>query len=247
MKTFTIDDIQILYEDSHILVVVKPFNIPSQQDESGDIDMLTLLKDYIKAKYNKPGNVFLGLVHRLDRPTGGVMVFARNSKSAARLSAAIVNGEFEKNYLAVVLRQMNEKQGAIVSYLKKTEATNTVYVATSGTIGAKRAELRYKVLDDSLEVISLLKIQLATGRSHQIRVQLQSQGNPIFGDSKYGGDKLVKGTNLALWAAELSFNHPVTKERMVFVVYPPDSEPWKKFNLEPHLNYFSKDISVNKA
>lgn len=236
MKPFTIEDIQILYEDSHIIVVIKPFNIPSQEDESKDMDMLSLLKEYIKIKYNKPGNVFLGLVHRLDRPTGGLMVFARNSKSAARLSQAITDGELEKNYLAVVLGNMNEKQGLIVSYLKKTEANNTVFVATSGTIGAKRAELRYKVLE-SLGVISLLKVQLITGRSHQIRVQLQSQGNPVFGDSKYGGDKLAKGTNLALWAAELSFNHPVTKERMVFVAYPPQTEPWKKFNFEQYLNY----------
>lgn len=244
MLNFTMDDVPILYEDSHIMVVVKPQNMPSQEDASGDMDLLTLLKNHIKERDNKPGNVFLGLVHRLDRVTGGLMVFAKNSKSAARLSAAIAEREVHKSYLAVVLGEMKERSGTLVNYLKKHSATNQVYVATEATIGAKRAELSYKVLD-SLGVISLLQIELKTGRSHQIRVQFASGGNPVFGDVRYGGDKLAKGHNLALWAARLDFYHPVTKENMVFVSYPPEEkEPWKKFNLFTYLDYFKRTSGI---
>lgn len=237
----TSDDIIILFEDNHILVAVKPQNVPSQADESGDMDMLTLLKDHIRKNSNKAGNVFLGLVHRLDRPTGGIMIFAKNSKSAARLSKAIAEDEMEKKYLTVVLGSMNQQQGTLVNYLKKHPSTNNVYVTTFGAEGAKRAELSYKVLDSHVGSVSLLEVKLATGRSHQIRVQLQAQGNPVFGDARYGGDRLAKGHNLALWAASLTFYHPVTKDRMVFVAYPPtDKEPWKRYNLTKHLEVFNR-------
>lgn len=238
-RTFTMDDVPILYEDNHILVVVKPQNIPTQADSTGDLDLLSLLKEYVRVKYNKEGEAYLGLVHRLDRPTGGVMVFARNSKSAARLSEAIVTGDTEKKYLTVLNGAPKDKQGTIVSYLKKNSLTNTVYVATSATIGAKRAELEYKVLEEQ-GLLSLVKVKLETGRSHQIRVQFASYGHPVFGDVRYGGDKLSKGNNLALWACELHFNHPVTKERMVFVAYPPEIEPWNRFDMEKYLNYFNQ-------
>lgn len=244
-KQFTMDDVPILFEDNHIIVVVKPQNMPSQEDASGDMDLFNLLKEYIREKYNKQGNVFLGLVHRLDRTTGGIMVFAKNSKCAARLSEAIKNGEVEKNYLAVLVGKPREKSATLINYLKKNSLTNTVYVATETTDGAKRAELSYKLLESIDDVISLVKIKLETGRSHQIRVQFSCRGMPVFGDARYGGNTLMKGANLALWAAELSFLHPVTKDRMVFISYPPEeNEPWKKFNLEKYLDYgyFSKQI-----
>ena len=236
-NVFTMDDVAILHEDNSVLVVVKPQNIPSQGDASGDLDLLTLLKQYVKDKYNKPGNVYLGLVHRLDRPTGGVMVFAKNSKSAERLSKQIVDGQMNKYYLTTVLGAPKEKKGTLVNYLKKNALTNTVYVATMGDHDAKRAELSYELLETQPDA-SLVKIQLGTGRSHQIRVQFSAIGCPVFGDVRYGGD-VVKGANLALWAYRLEFNHPVSHERMVFVAYPPESEPWTRFNVAKYIENFS--------
>lgn len=227
-------DLQILYEDNHIIVVSKPFNIPVQADKSGDEDLLTIIKTYIKEKYNKPNNVFLGLVHRLDRPTGGLMVFAKTSKAASRLCESIREGDFEKKYLAVVVGAPEEEKASLVHYLKKNSVTNNVYVVPSATLEAKRAELSYKLLEKAGRV-SLLEVSLITGRSHQIRVQLSAIKCPIFGDVRYGGD-IAKGYNLALFAAKLEFPHPVTKDKMVFIAYPPDiEEPWKRFDIERHL------------
>lgn len=236
-RNFTMDDVAVLHEDNSILVVVKPQNIPSQADASGDLDLLTLLKDYIKNKYDKLGNVYLGLVHRLDRPTGGVMVFAKNSKAAERLSKQIVDGEMTKTYLTTVVGTPKQRKDTLVNYLKKNSLTNTVYVATFGDHDAKRAELSYEVLDSD-ERLSLVKVQLGTGRSHQIRVQMSAINCPVYGDARYGGN-IVRGQNLALWAYKLELTHPVTKERMVFVAYPPDSEPWKRFDIKSHVENFS--------
>ena len=238
-RTFTMDDVNILHEDNSVLVVVKPQNIPSQADQSGDLDLLTLLKQYIKDKYAKPGNVYLGLVHRLDRPTGGVMVFAKNSKAAERLSKQIVDGDMTKQYLTTVVGVPKEKKGTLVNYLKKNALTNNVYVATFGDHNAKRAELSYELLETYQDTMSLVKVQLGTGRSHQIRVQFSAIGCPVFGDVRYGGDVLAKGANLALWAYRLEFNHPVSKERMVFVAYPPETEPWRRFDVAKYVETFS--------
>ena len=238
-RTFTMDDVAILHEDNSVLVVVKPQNIPSQADASGDLDMLSLLKQYIKDKYNKPGNVYLGLVHRLDRPTGGVMVFAKNSKAAERLSRQIVDGDMTKQYLTTVVGVPKERTGTLVNYLKQNARNNNVYVATFGDHNAKRAELSYEVLESFQDTVSLVKVQLGTGRSHQIRVQFSAIGCPVFGDMRYGGDSLYKGANLALWAYRLEFNHPVSKERMVFVAYPPETDPWKRFDVSKHVENFS--------
>ena len=233
--------VKILYEDNHILVVVKPQNMPSQEDETKDTDLLTLMKSYLKEKYEKPGEAYLGLVHRLDRVTGGVMVFAKTSKAAARLSEAIREGEFEKTYLAVVYDTPKEKQGALVNYLKKDPTGNKVRVVPDTTEGAKYAELTYKVLE-SIGKLSLLGVRLATGRSHQIRVQLSHIGHPIVGDVRSGGNRPKAQCNLALWAAELRFRHPVKEQTMVFKVYPPEDEkPWNYFNLEPIFRISVKD------
>ena len=154
-----LDKLNVIYEDNHVIVVIKPQNIPTQEDESKDKDLLTMVKEYIKEKDNKPGNVFVGLVHRLDRPTGGVMVFAKTSKAASRLSAQIAENEFKKRYLAVVLGKPREKRLKLVNYLQKNARTNTVQVVPELTTGAKRAELEYEVLE-SKEKVSLVDVKL---------------------------------------------------------------------------------------
>ncbi len=225
------EDLTILHEDNHIIVVLKPQNIPSCEDESKDEDMLTAIKKYIKETYDKPGNVYLGLVHRLDRPTGGVMVFAKTSKAAARLSEQMKTGDFEKKYYAVVVGKPREEKATLTHYMKKNAVNNMVYVCPPTVAGAKMAELEYNVLEDKQD-ISLVDIRLHTGRSHQIRVQMNAIGNPVYGDMRYGGEKAKKG-KLALWAYYLSFTHPVSRERMVFRVEPPkENFPWTEFNTD---------------
>ena len=225
------EELTILYEDNHIIVALKPQNVPTCEDESKDRDMLNILKDYIKETYNKPGNVYLGLVHRLDRPTGGVMVFAKSSKAAARLSEQMKNGDFEKRYYAVLVGIPKDEQAILTHYLKKNAINNVVYVCPPLTEGAKFAELDYRVLE-TVGNYSLADVRLHTGRSHQIRVQMSAIGCPVYGDMRYGGEKAKKG-KLALWAYYLAFSHPVTKERLVFRVQPPkDEEPWASFNTD---------------
>lgn len=217
---------KILYEDNHIIVVVKPHNISVQEDDSKDLDMLTIIKEYIKQRDNKPGNVFLGLVHRLDRPTGGVMVFAKTSKSASRLSAQLKTKQMKKTYLTVICGKPQQATDQLVTYLKKDEKTNTVSIVPKLEDGAKQAILNYSVISsksflekDKETKLSLVEVDLVTGRSHQIRVQMAKQLNaPIYADFKYG-DKSHKG-NLSLWAYKLQFVHPTTKQNMVFKVEP---------------------------
>lgn len=225
------EEVTILYEDNHIIVALKPQNVPTCEDESKDRDMLNILKGYIKETYNKPGNVYLGLVHRLDRPTGGVMVFAKSSKAAARLSEQMKNGDFEKRYYTVLVGVPKDEQAILTHYLKKNAINNVVYVCPPLTEGAKFAELDYRVLE-TVGNYSLADVRLHTGRSHQIRVQMSAIGCPVYGDMRYGGEKAKKG-KLALWAYYLAFSHPVTKERLVFRVQPPkDEEPWASFNTD---------------
>lgn len=199
---------KILYEDNHIIVAIKPHNIPSQSDISKDEDMLTLLKGYIKEKYNKPGNVFLGLVHRLDRPTAGIMVFARTSKAAKRLSEQFLKHTVVKEYTAIV-KGLPPEDGKLIDWLSKNNRDNIVTVS-SETEG-KFAELDYTVVERKKDA-SRVKIRLHTGRSHQIRVQFSSRGWPIIGDAKYGGG----GRNLCLFCTKLGFYHPTTKEYLEF-------------------------------
>lgn len=216
----------IIYEDNHIIVVEKPVNIPSQGDKTGDIDMLTLIKQYIKEKYNKPGDVYLGLVHRLDRPVGGVMVFAKTSKAASRLSEQVRTKEFKKKYIVVINGRMEEQRGTLQDYLLKNEKVNMSRVVKEGTKNSKLANLEYEVLKYNSEIdLSVLKIYLHTGRHHQIRVQLSSRNHSIYGDQKYGGRG--HGKQIALWAYELKFIHPTTKERMTFKVLPKINGTWK--------------------
>lgn len=228
------DELIILHEDNHIIVTVKPHNIPSQGDSSGDKSQLDLVKEYIKKKYNKAGNVFVGLVHRLDRPTGGVMVFAKTSKAAARLSEQIKGGEFEKRYLTVTIGRPRDSRGRQINYLIKDPVNNIVRIAPALVEGAKRAELDYHLLE-SYDRLSLIEIKLITGRSHQARVQMCGLGCPIFADYKYGAT-LGRGKNLALWAYSLKFEHPTTKQVMVFKVFPPEASPWNYFAVAKHIN-----------
>ena len=232
----TYQDIPILYEDNHILVVVKPFNVPSQEDSTKDPDMLTLLKEYLKEKYDKQGNVFLGLVHRLDRPTGGVMVFAKTTKAAQRLFDSIKEGDFEKKYFAVLSDIPAEKHGRLHNYLYKDEVRNIVSVVPMGVKDAKEAVCDYKIIEKK-DRICLAEILLYTGRSHQIRGQTAHIGCPVVGDVKYAGKKYIKSPNLALWSAEIKFTHPTKKDVMVFRAFPDETAfPWNEFDIERHLS-----------
>ena len=216
------NNLEVLYEDNHVIVVFKPANILSQSDITGDIDMLTLIKEYIKEKYNKPGNVFLGLVHRLDRPVQGVMVFAKTSKAASRLSKQIQEHEFKKQYLAIINGNISEKKGEFCDYLEKLENGNTV--VTDGNHG-KKSILRYEVLKE-VSNYSLVNIELVTGRHHQIRVQFASRGYPLVGDQRYGREDKQQ---ICLCSYYLSFLHPITKERLVFKRYPDKNNNWDLF------------------
>ena len=210
---------KIIYEDNHIIIAEKEPNIPSQSDKTEDIDMLTLVKNYIKEKYNKPGEAYIGLVHRLDRPVGGIMIFARTSKAASRLSEQIRNKTFSKKYLAVVDGKFEQAKGTLEDYLYKDERNNVSKVVLKDKKNAKLAVLDYEVLNyDDKRDLSLVKINLHTGRHHQIRVQMANSGHSIFGDQKYGTRGKLK--QIRLWAYEIEFEHPTTKEKMVFQDYP---------------------------
>jgi 23S rRNA pseudouridine1911/1915/1917 synthase len=208
--------------------------------------MLTLLKAMLKQKYNKPGNVFLGLVHRLDRPVGGVMAFAKTSKAASRLSEAIRVGSFDKTYLAVTRGRPARPSAKLVDWLLKDERSNTVRVVAPGASGAKQAILEYEVLEmvddrdgdprSEAGSLALLRVHLITGRPHQIRVQLAYQGTPLFGDHRYGtrlDQAADSGRQIALWSHRLAFPHPITKETADFSATPPQFYPWDQFATLP--------------
>lgn len=214
--------INIIYEDNHLLVVEKPINIPVQGDKSNDIDFLTMLKDYIKKRDKKPGNVYLGLVHRLDRPVGGIMVFAKTSKCASRLSEQIRTNMMKKTYYAVLENKVNNK-GTLKDKLLKDTKKNIVKVDENG----KDAILNYELIDYKNN-LSLVKIDLVTGRSHQIRVQFSSRNFPLYGDQKYNKNS-KPGEQIALFSNSITFNHPITKERLTFKIDLPNRYPWNIF------------------
>ena len=219
--------LNILYEDNHVIVVVKEANVLSQGDATGDPNLLDMVKDYIKVKYNKPGNVYVGLVHRLDRPVGGVMVFAKSSKAASRLSESIKRHEgFNKKYLAVVRGIIKDKEGTFKDYLIKKDDGNTI---VSNNKQGKESILNYKVLDEK-DGLSLVEVELITGRHHQIRVQFASRGYSLFGDARYG---INSNDNICLWAYKLSFIHPTLKELKEYKYLPNnDLNGWNKFDLK---------------
>ncbi len=223
------ENLDILYEDNHIIVVMKPQMVACCPDDSKDDNLLDQIKRYIKKAYEKPGNVYVGLVHRLDRPTGGVMVYAKTSKAAARLTDGLQTGDFEKKYLTVLCGTPETERGKVTNYLRKNTVNNMVYICTPTEDGAKYSELDYKVLQTSSKH-ALAEIRLYTGRTHQIRVQMAGISHPVFGDMRYGGALAQKG-KLALWAYSLSFSHPISKERMKFMALPPEEGKWKDFDL----------------
>ncbi|MEX0719165.1 MAG: RluA family pseudouridine synthase [Balneolaceae bacterium] len=225
--TKTKPDIPIIYEDNHLLVIDKPAGVLSQEDYSGDPDILTLCKKYIKKKYNKPGDVYLGLVHRLDRPVSGVMVIARTSKAASRLSAQIRKRSIDKTYWAMV-EGMTPVFGELVHFLKKDAKTNTVKAFKSKKGGAKESRLKYTTIKQSAQY-SLIEVDLITGRPHQIRVQMAKEGFPLWGDYKYGNTVSGKGRDIALRAVKLEIEHPTKKDIMKFEAPIPKGQPWTLF------------------
>ena len=217
-------EINVLYEDNHLLVVEKPVNMPVCEDESHDMDLLTRLKLYIKDRYGKPGNVYLGLIHRLDRPVGGVMVFAKTSKAAGRLSSQVRENKLDKCYYAVLDGKVDSK-GELVDYLVKDQKRNMSFVTSKDK--GKFSKLSYELVSYR-EGFSLVDIRLETGRSHQIRVQFSSRGFPLVGDAKYNPNSDNK-TSIALFAYRLSFYHPVTKEKLTFELDKPKRYPFNLF------------------
>ncbi len=225
-------DLSVIYEDNHLLVVKKPYGVLSQSDITGDDDMLSLCKAYVKKKYNKPGDVYLGLVHRLDRPTGGVMVFARTSKAAARLAKQIQFGKFEKSYMAVLTARPREDKAKLVHYLLKDENERIAKVVNTENKGAKRAELEYEVLDEK-DGLTLVSVRLLTGRFHQIRAQFNEIGCSVYGDMKYG--KRDVKDKLALFACEVCLEHPTRKKNMCFNAEP-KQYPFSLFDAQKHYS-----------
>ena len=218
--------VKVLYEDNHIIVAIKPAGVLSQSDGSSAQDMLTILKAYIKEEYSKPGEVYLGLVHRLDRPVSGVMVFARTSKAASRLSEQIRTRKVEKIYRCVVSGVL-EGEGRLENYISKDEDRNIVTVIDKERHGFKASYLDYKALA-SKDGITMVEVKLGTGRSHQIRAQMAHRGYPLIGDQKYG-DKDKRCKDIALEAYKLSFEHPVKREFIAFEAPLPSGYPWNLF------------------
>ena len=226
MKTTgTNPNITILFEDNHLLVIHKPAGVLSQEDYSGEPDVLNLCKAYLKNEYNKPGNVFTGLVHRLDRPVAGVMLLAKTSKAASRISEQIRKRTVKKRYLAVVEGNPGDN-GMLMHYLLKNRETNRVTVVDSGNSNAQKSELIYKKMAQKKN-LSLLNITLITGRPHQIRVQLSHEGFPIVGDSKYGK---ISGSDIALFASEFEIMHPTLQKQLIFSSTPSNIYPWTCFS-----------------
>lgn len=216
--------LNVLYEDNHIIVVVKPFNMLSQKDATGDISLLDVVKDYIKKKYHKPGNVYLGLVHRLDRPVGGIMVFARTSKAAKRLTEEFKTHDVVKKYLAICNGKLSDSRATFKDYLERLSDGNTI-VSKEG----KEAILDYEVLQYNKKLdISLVEISLKTGRHHQIRVQFASRNHPLCGDQRYGRKEKMP---ICLLAYYLEFVHPVTKEVLKFSIKPDKKGYWTEFTM----------------
>ena len=215
--------LNILYEDNHIIVVVKPYNVLSQGDSTGDLSIMDMIKDYIKVKYNKPGNVYLGLVHRLDRPVGGIMVFARSSKAASRLCKIFNEHKITKKYLAIVKGKV-DNTGEFVDYISK-DIDGKAYICNEG----KKAILNYELVEYNEENdCSLVSIDLKTGRHHQIRIQFASRGHYLLGDQRYG---VLDNKQICLFSYYLAFTHPVSNEMMEFKVYPEKKSYWTIFTL----------------
>lgn len=219
-------NLQILHEDNHLIVVNKRVGDIVQGDKTGDKPLSDVVKEYIKDKYNKPGEVFLGVVHRLDRPTTGIVVFARTSKALTRMNELFSNRETKKTYWAVVKNKPEKAVDTLVHYIKRNEKNNTSKAHIKEVPESKMASLEYKIIKE-LDNYFGLEIQLHTGRHHQIRAQLSAIGSPIKGDLKYGSDRSNPDGGIHLHARKLSFIHPVTKDDITIIAPIPDEVIWK--------------------
>lgn len=220
------NNLDVLYEDNHIIVVNKRVGDIVQGDKTGDKPLSDVVKEYIKDKYNKPGEVFLGVVHRLDRPTTGIVLFARTSKALTRLNELFKNRETQKTYWAIVKNSPEKEQAVLIHYLKRNEKNNTSKAHTKEVSDSKKASLEYKTIK-VLNNYTALEIDLHTGRHHQIRAQLSAIGSPIKGDLKYGADRSNPDGGICLHARKLVLVHPVTKENLEFVAPVPDGALWR--------------------
>ena len=221
----TKENLQILFEDNHILIVNKRAGDITQGDKTGDKPLSDVVKEYIKDTYNKPGNVYLGVVHRLDRPTSGAIIFAKTSKSLERLNKMLRDKTIHKTYWAVVKNHPKKEKETLINFLKKNPKNNKSTAYPKEIDGSKKAILHYVILK-KLERYSLLEIDLETGRHHQIRTQLATIGSPIKGDLKYGFDRSNKDGSIHLHARKIQFTHPVTKEQITIIAAPPNEVIW---------------------
>lgn len=217
---------RIVYEDNHLIVVNKLPGEIVQGDKTGDEPLVESLKHYLKEKYAKPGNVFCGVVHRLDRPVGGLVIFAKTSKALARMNEMFRNGEVHKTYWAISRNRPEEPAGELHHYITTTEANNKSYASLRPKNGAKEARLRYRLLASS-ERYNLIEVELLTGRKHQIRVQLSAVGCPIKGDLKYGDKRSNPDGSISLMARHVEFVHPVSKVPVSLTAEVPDDNLWK--------------------
>ena len=221
---------EIIFEDNHLLVINKLNSQIVQGDKTGDSPLSEMLKEYIKKKYNKPGNVFLGVVHRIDRPASGLVIFAKTSKSLSRLNQMIQNREIKKTYWAVVKTQPPLDSGHLINFLKKNEKLNKSFVCEESVKDSHRAELYYKLIGKSNNYF-LLEINLITGRHHQIRTQLAHIGCPIKGDIKYGFPRTNPNGSIHLHAQKIEFIHPVKQDFISLTCNPPVDNVWKAFSI----------------
>lgn len=225
----TTSDLQVLYEDNHLLVVLKPTGVLIQGDVTGDVSLLAISKQWLIEKYQKPGNAFLGLVHRLDRPVGGLVVFAKTSKAANRLCVQFRERTVQKTYLAVVDGRLANRSETLVHYIRKRSGNRRVHIFQEATENSDRAELSYQVLEETADK-SLLQVQIHTGRHHQIRAQLSAIGHPIVGDHKYRSQVKLANRTIALFAFQLGFTHPTQQTELSFQAFPLEEWPWTLFS-----------------
>ncbi len=222
------ENLRVLYEDNHLLIINKQPGEIVQGDKTGDISLIDTLKEYIKAKYNKPGNVFLGLVHRIDRPVSGAVIFAKTSKALSRMTVLVKNRSFKKTYLALTDQKPPKEEDILKHFLKKNEASNKSFVVKAGTEGAKEAILTYKHIASG-KTLHLLEIDLQTGRHHQIRTQLAASGLIIHGDVKYGARRPNNDGSICLHAYNVQFQHPVSGALINIKAPLPDTPEWNAF------------------
>ncbi|MGY8910676.1 MAG: RluA family pseudouridine synthase [Flavobacteriales bacterium] len=225
----TKENLQVLYEDNHIIIINKRAGDITQGDKTGDKPLNDVVKEYVKDKYNKPGNVFIGTVHRLDRPTSGIVIFARTSKALERLNKMLRDKTINKTYWALVKNKPKKESDTLIDFLKKDTKKNKSFVYKKEIEGSKKATLYYKIIK-KLDNYSLLEIDLETGRHHQIRTQLSYIGSPIKGDLKYGFDRSNKDGSISLHARKIEFIHPVSKENISLIAPTPDDVIWNACN-----------------